>query len=125
MRGETPALVEVHATDVQLGASGPLCVTRPCDILSLVRSGIETAPIHKNVTIPENHRLHLDIELPQELPVGEAQLTVVVTPLRQPNKAQAIEALRELARSGGVTTISDPSKWQRKTRRDRPLPGRN
>ena len=80
--------------------------------------------IRKNVTIPEDHRLHLEIDLPPELPAGEAEVTLVVTPLRQPNKARAIEWLRELSNSGGVRSISDPAAWQREVRRERPLPGR-
>jgi hypothetical protein len=33
-------------------------------------------------------------------------------------------ALEKLASSGAFSELSDPSKWQRETRKDRPLPGR-
>jgi hypothetical protein len=80
--------------------------------------------IRRNVVIPEDHRLHLEIDLPPELPAGDAEMTLVISPLRQPNKVRAIEWLRELSRSGGVRSISDPATWQREVRRERPLPGR-
>jgi hypothetical protein len=82
------------------------------------------APIRKNVTISEDHKLHLDLELPAEVPVGEAEVTVVVSPAKHPNMAKAVECLRELSRCGGVSSIAEPSAWQHETRRDRSLPGR-
>lgn len=40
------------------------------------------------------------------------------------NGATAVEALERLARLGGLSSIEDPSAWQREARGDRPLPGR-
>jgi hypothetical protein len=31
----------------------------------------------------------------------------------------------EIARAGGLTSVADPSAWQRETRADRPMPGRD
>ncbi|MGD0088333.1 MAG: hypothetical protein ABSE73_00245 [Planctomycetota bacterium] len=80
--------------------------------------------IRTNVRITDDHRLRLDIGLPPDVPTGEAEVTLLVAPQGQPNKAKAIECLRELARHGGVRSIPDPSAWQREVRRDRPLPDR-
>jgi hypothetical protein len=38
--------------------------------------------------------------------------------------ANAVSALEELARAGGIASIPDPAAWQREIREDRPLPGR-
>lgn len=37
---------------------------------------------------------------------------------------KAVDALREIAKRGGVPQIPDPLEWQREIRKDRPLPGR-
>ena len=36
----------------------------------------------------------------------------------------AAAALERMAAQGGVKSIPDPLEWQRETRKDRPLPGR-
>ena len=38
---------------------------------------------------------------------------------------EALESLEALAALGGVSSIADPSAWQREVREERPLPGRN
>jgi hypothetical protein len=35
------------------------------------------------------------------------------------------DALESLAAAGGISAIPDPIAWQRETRQDRPLPGRD
>jgi hypothetical protein len=45
----------------------------------------------------------------------EAQAPIV----RGPGMARALE---EIAKAGGLSSISDPAEWQRELRRDRPLP---
>ena len=35
-----------------------------------------------------------------------------------------VEVLNRFAESGGISSIEDPSQWQREQRTDRPLPGR-
>lgn len=37
---------------------------------------------------------------------------------------KAVEAMRRIAERGGIPSIEDPSEWQRRIRKDRPLPGR-
>ncbi len=43
---------------------------------------------------------------------------------RRPDPKAAAAALERMAAMGGVTSIPDPVAWQRETRKDRPLPGR-
>lgn len=43
---------------------------------------------------------------------------------RRPDPKAAAAALERMAAMGGVKSISDPVAWQRETRKDRPLPGR-
>ncbi len=44
--------------------------------------------------------------------------------LKKPNGKKMAEALAKIAARGGITSIKDPDKWLRDTRKDRPLPGR-
>lgn len=78
--------------------------------------------ILKTVSIPADHKLHLDLDIPAECPVGEAQITVVVSPTQLTDKAKAIECLQQLSKAGGVLSIPDPIVWQDDVRRDRELP---
>lgn len=41
-----------------------------------------------------------------------------------PDRAAPVAALQELAEAGGPAGFGDPVEWQRETRADRPLPGR-
>jgi len=54
----------------------------------------------------------------------EVQVTVWETGVDRPSKAQAVQALRDLAARGGISSFGDALEWQRETRRDRVLPGR-
>ena len=54
----------------------------------------------------------------------EVQVTVWETADNRPSKAQAVQALRDLAARGGISSFGDALEWQRETRRDRALPGR-
>jgi hypothetical protein len=75
-------------------------------------------------------RLEWRGEVPPEIE-GDHALPVDVTILRDENfsASQAGEkmaaALEKLAASQAVASIEDPVAWQRETRRDRPLPGRD
>lgn len=80
--------------------------------------------IRQQVVIPEDHKLRLDIEVPPEMPAGEAEVTVVIAPRRSPNQARAVALFREIAARGALRYGSDPAEWQRDIRKDRPLPGR-
>ena len=78
--------------------------------------------IQQHVVIPSDHKLHIDLELPMELPVGEAEITVWIESVQHPNKTKAIECLRAISNMGGIRNITDPAEWQREVRQDRGLP---
>lgn len=40
------------------------------------------------------------------------------------NGVEMSRLMTEMAKSGGIKSISDPESWQREIRKDRPLPGR-
>ena len=85
------------------------------------------AAIRKSVTIPPDHRLHVDLEIPPEVPPGEAELVVY---LESPRRAKAdgqkaVALLRRIAARGTLrAAIPDPQTWQRDVRQDRVLPDR-
>lgn len=54
----------------------------------------------------------------------EVQVTVWEKGVNKPTKAEAVQALRDLAARGGISSFGDALEWQRETRRDRVLPGR-
>ena len=62
------------------------------------------------------------------LPDGaHVEITVVDGTASSADSAKAarrLAALQELAAQGGISAISDPEEWQRQTRTDRDLPGR-
>ena len=80
--------------------------------------------IHQRVLIPENRQLHLEVVVPLDLPIGEAEITLTISPRRATQREEAVACLRELAARGGLRGGPDPAEWQREIRRDRPLPGR-
>jgi len=49
--------------------------------------------IRKTVTIPRNHRLRLDVAIPARVPAGEAEVVVVVSPVRRRRRPAALAAL--------------------------------
>lgn len=58
---------------------------------------------------------------------GRVEVRVSLLPSRTatPSSGGAVlDALERLARLGGLSSIDDPSAWQREARGDRPLPGR-
>jgi hypothetical protein len=66
----------------------------------------------------------------EEPPDADSPLRVHVTILeeeatRDERGQQMAEALSKLAESGAFGAIDDPSEWQRQSRQDRPLPGRD
>ena len=38
--------------------------------------------IHQHVSIPEDHRLNLEVRVPERVPAGPADLLVVISPMR-------------------------------------------
>lgn len=64
-------------------------------------------------------------------PEGPTQVTITLLKpqpepedVRRARRQVAVDALRELAAAGGISSIPDPLAWQRDIRQDRPLPGR-
>lgn len=50
----------------------------------------------------------------------------VLVQKKAPDYKKALQALRELSEmNGALAQIKDPVAWQRKIRKDRPLPGRS
>ena len=76
--------------------------------------------------ILQNGRVEWENESPADEQPVHVQVTVLDAP--QPNPRGRGEkmaaALQRLADAGGLVGISDPIDWQRETRQDRPLPGR-
>jgi hypothetical protein len=67
--------------------------------------------------------LHLPI--PAEMRSSKVKVTATLESVgRRPSRAEALEALRSLARLGTFKEIKDPVAWQRDIRKGRPLPGR-
>jgi hypothetical protein len=59
---------------------------------------------------------------PGDVPVHVTLLTPTSRPAGGPAMAAALEAL---AAAGGLSSFGDPSEWQRDTRAERPLQGRD
>ena len=65
-----------------------------------------------------------------DMPATDRPLGVHVTVLEEENERnergpRMANALAKLAASGAFSEMEDPSEWQRETRQERPLPGRN
>ena len=54
----------------------------------------------------------------------EVHVTVWESISNKPSKQQAVQALRDLAARGGISSFGDALEWQRNARQDRVLPGR-
>ncbi|AHF94399.1 hypothetical protein OPIT5_14545 [Opitutaceae bacterium TAV5] len=75
--------------------------------------------------------LHLPV--PSGMRHGKVQVTAILTPVPDTGtppvadrRKHAFDALRRIAARGGLSPFrdQDPVSWQRETRRDRQLPGR-
>jgi len=83
------------------------------------------ATIRKKAVVSADHRLHLDVDVPETIPVGEVEITVLMKPAGTPDPETAAACLREVARRGNLKQGPDPVEWQRRIRADRLLPGRD
>lgn len=77
-------------------------------------------------------RLEWSDEVPDLAVAGQpvpVQVTILDEPLlrsqQQARGQQMAAALERLAAKNGLADIPDPAKWQRETRQDRSLPGRD
>lgn len=67
----------------------------------------------------------LRLPIPEEMRSSKVKVTATLERVgRRPSRAEALEALCSLARLGTFKEIKDPSAWQRESRKDRHLPGR-
>jgi hypothetical protein len=64
---------------------------------------------------------------PPPLPPGAVPVHVTLLVPRSPSAGglSMAAALEALAATGGPSGFGDPAEWQRETRADRPLPGRD
>ena len=71
--------------------------------------------IQQTVTIPANRRLQLDVPLPETIPVGQAEVLVVVQPVQ---KAKEKASVRQFAGclAGSATFAGDPVTLQKAVR---------
>ena len=75
--------------------------------------------------ILRGNRLEWTDPSPVDLNPGTTRVTILDEPDQTANRRKRMaEALEKLAASDAFSEISDPSKWQREIRKDRPLPGR-
>jgi hypothetical protein len=82
--------------------------------------------------ILKGDRLEWREEKPETLP-PDRELAVIVTVLDEATSpgsssgrgARMADALERLAKAGGVSGIDNPLEWERDSRRERPLPGRD
>lgn len=49
--------------------------------------------IRKTVTIPGDHRLHLDVDVPERVPAGEADVLLIISPKRRSGRTADLAAL--------------------------------
>ncbi|MDR1608066.1 MAG: hypothetical protein LBT38_06620 [Deltaproteobacteria bacterium] len=73
-----------------------------------------TINIKKTIEIPDDRRLKLDLELPDSLPPGKAELSLTVTPLRENSGRDPFEGFYGCIKSGAYA--GDPVEIQRKLR---------
>ncbi len=67
--------------------------------------------IRQNVTIPKDRHLHVDMDVPEDVPEGEAELLIVISP----NGARKQDA--SLDRFwGSIRLREDPAAYQRRIR---------
>ncbi|HEV7475298.1 MAG TPA: hypothetical protein VGN90_14690 [Pyrinomonadaceae bacterium] len=77
--------------------------------------------------ILKGHQLEWTDGVPSDLP-SEQPVEVIILDepdLMADRRRRMAEALENLAASDAFSDISDPVKWQREIRKDRPLPGRD
>ena len=66
------------------------------------------------------------LPLPAELRQGKVMVIATLIKVAESAPAnRAIDSLRKIAARGGLQGIADPVRWQRESREDRALPGRN
>jgi hypothetical protein len=95
----------------------------------------DRASVLLRIRMPQVYRAILTrdhVEWQEEPPLHDrpvhVQIVVLepVSPLPPPSQGEAMAAaLKQIADMGGLPSIGDPAAWQKDTRKDRELPGRN
>lgn len=49
--------------------------------------------IQKKIAIPADHRIHLDLEVPGDVPEGEAEVLMIISPLSAPPRRDRLTRL--------------------------------
>ncbi len=63
-------------------------------------------------------------ESPVQTEATEVLVTVLSSPKKVSDRRAMVAALRRLSQSGQPSSFGDPLEWQKETRKDRVLPGR-
>ena len=71
--------------------------------------------IQKTIRIPEDHHVHLDLEVPGDFPVGEAEVLMIISPLLVPDKRTKLDQLAGCL-SGSPHFARDPVQLQKEMR---------
>ena len=101
-------------------ARGPLSANRHEFSYSFKRVSTITAIVEAHA----DGSIHLP--LPVEMRRGKVKVTATLIPGsgETDQAVNTLDPLRRIAARGGIKSIPDPARWQRKIRQDRPLPGR-
>ncbi|HET8992021.1 MAG TPA: hypothetical protein VFN31_03255 [Candidatus Saccharimonadales bacterium] len=70
--------------------------------------------------VPKNYIENSNLSLGQKVQLGSPML-----PPKEHNPEALKKAIRNLQEIGAFKDIKDPVAWQKKTRQDRPIPGRD
>lgn len=54
--------------------------------------------IHTTVDIPQSRLLNLNVQLPEELPTGKAEIVLMISPINDAKKSHIITPARKLAK---------------------------
>jgi hypothetical protein len=71
--------------------------------------------IEKTVKIPEDRRLRLDMELPDDVPIGEVNVSVTITPLPEKHGKRTLASFCGILKDDPLF-IGDAVEFQRKMR---------
>jgi len=71
--------------------------------------------IRKTVTIPANHKLHMDLDIPERVPAGEADVVLVISPRNGGARAAGLGALAGCL-ADSPTFSRDPVRLQKELR---------
>jgi len=78
--------------------------------------------IHQHVSIPEDHRLNLEVRVPERVPAGPADLLVVISP--RPSRDPKGDLLAHAGRLAGTPLAAKGGlAVQRELRDECPIPG--